>query len=58
MTNFVFTCPATELKVQYQLDDDPYLSDNEYDVIVCPGAPGCISEIERPASSLSQMTWS
>jgi len=36
MTNYVFTCPATELKVQYQLVDDPHLSDNDYDVIICP----------------------
>jgi hypothetical protein len=36
MANFVFTCPATNFKVQHQLDDDPHPSDTKYAVIVCP----------------------
>jgi hypothetical protein len=35
MADFVFICPVTKLKVQYQLDDDPHLSDTEYAVIIC-----------------------
>jgi hypothetical protein len=35
MANFVFRCPATGLKVQHQLDDDPDISENEYEAITC-----------------------
>ena len=41
MANFVFTCPATKRKVQHQLDHDPYLTDNEYEVIICPSCTSC-----------------
>jgi hypothetical protein len=36
MAHFVFRCPATSLNVQYQLDGDPDISENEYEGIVCP----------------------
>jgi hypothetical protein len=37
MANLVFRCPATGLNVQHQLDDDPDISDTEYEGITCPG---------------------
>jgi hypothetical protein len=36
MANFVFRCPVTDLNVQHQLDDDPDVSENEYEAITCP----------------------
>jgi hypothetical protein len=36
MANFVFRCPATGFNVQHQLDDDPDVSENEYEAITCP----------------------
>ena len=33
---FLFTCPATGFNVQHQLDDDPDMSENEYEAIGCP----------------------
>jgi hypothetical protein len=36
MANFVFRCPATSFNVQHQLDDDPDVSENEYEAIACP----------------------
>jgi len=36
MVHSVFRCPATGLNVQHQLDDDPDISDNEYEGIMCP----------------------
>jgi hypothetical protein len=35
MLPVVFTCPATLLKVQHSLDDDPDVPENEYEVITC-----------------------
>jgi len=35
MANFVFRCTATGLNVQHQLDDDPDISENEYEAITC-----------------------
>jgi hypothetical protein len=35
MANFVFRCPATGLNVQHQLDEDPDISENEYEAITC-----------------------
>ena len=35
MPPFVFTCPATSMKVQHWLDDDQDVPDNEYEVITC-----------------------
>jgi hypothetical protein len=35
MGHFIFRCPATGF-VQHQLDDDPDMSENEYEAIVCP----------------------
>jgi hypothetical protein len=32
MAHFVFRCPATSLNVQHQLDGDPDISENEYEV--------------------------
>jgi hypothetical protein len=48
IANFVFACPTTGFDVQHELDDDPDISDNEYEAITLP-APRCISSIERPA---------
>jgi len=36
MANFVFRCPATGFNVQHRLDDDPDVSENEYEAIACP----------------------
>jgi hypothetical protein len=36
MAPFIFRCPATGLNVQYRLDDDPDISDNEYEGVMCP----------------------
>ena len=35
MANIVFRCPATRFGVQHELDDDPNISDNEYEAITC-----------------------
>jgi hypothetical protein len=35
MANFVFKCPATGFNVQHQLDDDPDVSENDYEAITC-----------------------
>jgi hypothetical protein len=36
MANFVFKCPVTGFNVQHKWDDDPDVSDNEYEAIACP----------------------
>jgi hypothetical protein len=36
MGNVVFRCPATGVNVQYRVDDDPDVSDNEYEGVMCP----------------------
>ena len=36
MSQFIFRCPATGFNVQHQLDDDPDISENEYEAIDCP----------------------
>jgi hypothetical protein len=36
MAHFLFTCPATSIKVQQWLDDDQAAPENEYEVIACP----------------------
>jgi hypothetical protein len=36
MAHFIFRCPATSLNVQHQTDDDPDISENEYEGIMCP----------------------
>ena len=36
MGHFIFRCPATGFNVQHQLDDDPDVSENEYEAIPCP----------------------
>jgi hypothetical protein len=36
MANFVFRCPVTGFNVQHLLDDDPDVSENEYEAIACP----------------------
>jgi hypothetical protein len=36
MGRFIFRCPATGFNVQHQLDDDPDVSENEYEAIACP----------------------
>jgi hypothetical protein len=35
IANFAFTCPTTGFDVQRELDDDPDISDNEYEAITC-----------------------
>jgi hypothetical protein len=40
MAYFVFRCPATGLNVQHQLDDDPDISENEYEAITCLACTG------------------
>jgi hypothetical protein len=36
MANFVFKCPVTGFNVQHKWDDDPDVSENEYEAIACP----------------------
>jgi hypothetical protein len=36
MAPFIFTCPATSMKVQRLLEDDQDASDNEYEGVSCP----------------------
>ena len=40
MSQFIFRCPATGFNVQHQLDDDPDISENEYEAIPCPACTG------------------
>jgi hypothetical protein len=35
MAHFVFTCPATSMKVQHWLDDDPSAPEDAYEAIAC-----------------------
>jgi hypothetical protein len=35
MVNSIFRCPATGFNVQRQLDDNPDVSENEYEAIAC-----------------------
>jgi predicted nucleic-acid-binding Zn-ribbon protein len=35
MAHFVFTCPATSIKVQHWLDDDEDVPENEYAAVTC-----------------------
>jgi hypothetical protein len=32
----IFICPMTDLNVQYRLDDDEGIPENEYEVVTCP----------------------
>jgi hypothetical protein len=36
MAQFLFTCPATSMKVQHWSDDDDDVRENEYEGIICP----------------------
>ena len=47
MANFVFRCPATGLNDQDQLDDDPDISENEYEGIIC-AACGVLALADAP----------
>ena len=40
MAHFVFKCPATGLDVQRELDDDPDISENEYEAVRCLACAG------------------
>jgi hypothetical protein len=40
MVHFVFRCPATGRNVQRQLDDDPDISENEYEAVRCLACAG------------------
>jgi hypothetical protein len=40
MAHFIFTCPATSMKVQHWLDDRPDVDKNEYEGVVCPACAG------------------
>jgi hypothetical protein len=42
----VFTCPATGLNVQRQLDDDQAVSESKNEAITCPAEPGCTLSTE------------
>jgi hypothetical protein len=35
MANFIFKCPVTGFNVQHELDDDPDVSESEYQAIAC-----------------------
>jgi predicted nucleic-acid-binding Zn-ribbon protein len=35
MGHFIFRCPATGFNVQHRLDDDPDVSENEYEAVTC-----------------------
>jgi hypothetical protein len=36
MAHFLFRCRSTGLNVQHRWDDDPDVSENEYEVVPCP----------------------
>jgi len=36
MDHFLFRCPSTGLNVQHRWDDDPDVSESEYEVVTCP----------------------
>jgi hypothetical protein len=36
MAHFIFTCPATSMKVQQWLHDDGDVPENQYEQITCP----------------------
>lgn len=36
MAPFLFVCPITQKPVQHFLDDDPNVSENEYEAVGCP----------------------
>ena len=36
MTPVIFICPITDLGVQYWLDDDENIPENEYEATICP----------------------
>ena len=36
MAAYLFTCPATDMKVQHSLDEDEFVSEAEYEVVTCP----------------------
>jgi hypothetical protein len=40
VANIVFRCPATGFNVQQELDDDPDISENEYEAIKCLACTG------------------
>ena len=40
IANIVFRCPATGFEVQYDLDDDPDISENEHEAIKCVACTG------------------
>jgi hypothetical protein len=50
MANFIFKCPVTGFNVQHELDDDPDVSESEYQAIACLACARLISSTERPAS--------
>jgi hypothetical protein len=35
IANFLFRCPATGFEIQYDLDDDPDIPENEYEAVRC-----------------------
>jgi hypothetical protein len=54
MANFVFRCPATGFNVQHRLDDDPDVSENEYEAIACPACTRIHLVNRKPGRLLGQ----
>jgi hypothetical protein len=54
MGHFIFRCPATGFNVQHQLDDDPDMSENEYEAIVCPACTKIHLVNRKPGKLLGQ----
>ena len=54
MSQFIFRCPATGFNVQHQLDDDPDISENEYEAIPCPACTGIHLVNRKPGELLGQ----
>jgi hypothetical protein len=54
MANFVFRCPATGFNVQHQLDDEPDVSENEYEAIACPACTTIHLVNRKPGKLLGQ----
>jgi hypothetical protein len=50
MSQFIFRCPAAGFNVQYQLDDDPDIFENEYEGIACPACAGTHLVNQKTAS--------
>jgi hypothetical protein len=58
MSNFLFTCPSTNLNVQHWRDDDDEdVSDNEYEAVTCKACARLHLINRKTGRVLGQMDW-